>query len=487
MKPNLAQSAARGLVWSVGGQGAVAILQTITYSVLARLILPEDFGLVAMILAIVSVGEIFRDFGLTSAAIQAPTLSRDEQTNLFWVNIAIGGLLAALLWFSAEAIAAFYSNDELVPVSRVLAATFLINGLAAQPRANLTRNLSIRQLAIADVTGIVVGMIVAISAAAMGFGYWSIVAMQLCRLATVALLMMTFARFIPSLPKFRVSIRPLLRFGGGLLGTQTMILLGNNMPTILIGRSLGPVPLGFFSRAQNLATTPLVSLTPALKRVTLPVLSRLQNDTPRYNAYLLRGQTALLLVSTVGHALLFVYADVVIRIFLGTDWDPAILPFRILCLAGITDATHYLMDWIFTSRGNTSQYFRFAVITRILMILAIAVASRFGIAEVAWAITLWSATTWPIGLWMAHRLHTLPVREMLAVTGRVYLLGALLIAAGAGVRWAVRGYSLPLEIGFSLLAACVAGLLMLIALPRFRQDVLSVLEVAKMMRNSGNT
>ena len=482
MKPTLAQSAARGLIWSIGGQGAIVVTQTITIAVLARIISPKDFGLVAMVMAIVNVGEVLRDFGLTSAAIQAPTLSRDERSNLFWVNLLSGSALALLFWISAGAIADFYSNPQLASVTRVLALTFLINGVATQPRANLIRDLRSKHLAIADVAGVITGMAAAISIALMDHGYWAIVGMQLSRLGVMTLLVIAFSRFIPSFPVRQVSIRRFVRFGVGLFGTQSMILIGQNAPTILIGRFLGPIPLGFFSRAQNLATIPLASLAPALQRIALPVLSRLQGDRERYDSFLLRGQTALLLISALGYALLFVYADIVIRIFLGSSWEAATIPFRILCLAGAQDAMHYLLDWIYVSRGNTSQYFRFSFVARMTLVLAIAIAAPLGIAAVSWSIAIWSVLMWPIGLFVAHSVYPLPFRTMVATAARLYMLGAFVMLAGSGTRFLAQDLSMPIALMLSVAALSIVCLLLTVISRALRKDIISLWEMVTLIR-----
>jgi O-antigen/teichoic acid export membrane protein len=170
----LGSRAARGAAVTLGAQGIKILVQLASVIVLARLLSPTDYGLVTMVVAIIGVGEIFRDFGLSSAAIQAPTLSRGQRDNLQWINTGIGLVLAGTVFASAGLIAQLYGHEQLVPLAQVLSVTFLVNGFATQYRADLIRRMRFRALALADVAAPVVALGVAIVGALLGWGYWAL-------------------------------------------------------------------------------------------------------------------------------------------------------------------------------------------------------------------------------------------------------------------------------------------------------------------------
>lgn len=149
--PGLGERAAKGALITFSGQFARILLQVVSVVVLARLLTPHAYGVVAMVLAVIGIGEIFRDFGLSSAAIQSKTLSRGQRDNLFWVNAGIGLVLATIVFFAAPLIAIIYRHPEVEPLARALSLTFLMNGLATQYRADLNRRLKFMQLTTGDV------------------------------------------------------------------------------------------------------------------------------------------------------------------------------------------------------------------------------------------------------------------------------------------------------------------------------------------------
>ena len=169
--------------------------------VLARLLAPRDYGLLAMVLVVVGIGEIFRDFGLTNAVLRAPTLTQAEQRGLFWVSTAIGLGLTAVVFAAAPLVAAVFGQPPLTAMTRVLSSTFLINGLSAQYRADLIRRLRFGRVALADVAGQAVGLGVAIALAAGGAGRFALVAQQLVQLTVVLVLVAVFAGWLPGVPR----------------------------------------------------------------------------------------------------------------------------------------------------------------------------------------------------------------------------------------------------------------------------------------------
>ena len=464
---------------TLGGQGARMVIQTGAVMILARLLDPEDYGLLAMVVVIVGVGEIFRDFGLSSAAIQAPELSRAQRDNLFWINTAIGLTLAGLLFLAAGLVAAVYDRPELTDVSRALAGTFALNGLATQYRADMVRRLRFGQLAIAETAAPAVALLVAILVATSGGGYWALVAQTLTQAGIILVVLVISARWLPRLPR-RAPMRGLLRFGGHLLGSQLIGYASNNVDTLLIGLRFGAGPLGFYNRAFHLLMAPLNQLRAPSTTVALPVLSRLQDDPVRYGAFLLRGQLILGYSLVAGLGVVVAAAEPVTAIFLGAKWITVVPILRLLAVAGIFQTLAYVGYWVYLSRSLTADLMRYTLLTASIRVACIAVGSVWGVVGVAAGYALAPALAWPLSIWWLSRRTDIPARAL--VQGALRILGALVFSAGAS---AVLVGALVDQPEFVRLVAAVAATiagygLAAAAVPAVRRDLAGVVEVARL-------
>ena len=481
--PSLGRVAASGALVTMGSQLAKIAVQFGGIVLLARLLTPRDYGLVAMVVAIIGVGEVLRDFGLSSAAIQAKHLSPAQRDNLFWINSGIGLSLAAIVFLSADAIAVFYREPLLRHVARAISVTLLLNGLTTQFRAHLNREMRFGQLAFADVTGQLLGLGAAVAVALAGWGYWALVVQALVQASTLLALMALATRWLPGLPKRNVEMRGLLRFGGNLVASQLLIYFSTNLGQILIGNRLGPVPLGHYNRAFALLMMPLTQLNAPATTVALPVLSRLHDDSARYSAFLLRGQAALMHFIIAIFAFACAQAGPLIHLVLGGHWAMTVPIFQILVVGGMFQAAGYAAYWVFLSKGLTGPQLRYSVVSRTLVIACIVVGSQWGVLGVATGYACGLAVSWPLVLWWLHRTSDAPVRGMLfsglrAIAG-YGLCGIASYAASA--RFA--NASLPLQLLIGIAAVSVAFALLCLAWPAFRRDVAGILHTRTLLRS----
>lgn len=410
----LGRAAARGATSTMMAQAARIGLQMVSIVVLARLLSPEEYGLIAMVTAIIGVGEVFRDFGLSSAAIQARSVTRQQRTNLFWVNTSIGVALGAAVLASSHLIAAIYGEERLVAIAQVLAVTFVINGLATQHRADLTRRLRLPLLASIDIVSQLLAFAIAATLALSGAGYWALVAMQVSQVSLSAAGVVISARWLPGRPRTRGhGMRQFFRYGGGVLGGQLLGYAGKNADSVILGVTLGPVSLGLYNRAFQVMTLPLNQLQAPSTRVALPVLSRLQDDQARFDKYLLTGQTLLLHLTGVVLGASAALAVPLFAIVLGDDWIEAAPLFQILAIAGFAAMANYACYWVFMATGLTGSFLRLALLTRPLMILALLAGAAGGTYGVAWMYSLTNLLLWPLTLWWLTRVSSAPVLGML--------------------------------------------------------------------------
>lgn len=380
---NLKSRSVRGGALIASSQAAQFVLGMIFTIVLARLLTPADFGLVAMATAVTGLAQVFADLGLSEATIQRPEITPEQVSALFWINSAVGLGLTFLTAALAPVLARFYRQPELVLITLVLAPTFLIGGLRVQPEALLKRQMRFKALAVRDVTSFFLGVLVAIVMGIEGAGYWAIIAFPL----TTNLLQM-FSSWVmiswrPSRPRAAADVGSMVKFGGQVAASYLISSLGGNASNILIGWYWGAAPLGLYSRAGNLLMKPVNQLLIPSGGVAVPALSRIQGDPPRFARYYLSALNLIMWISAPLFGFLFVAAKPTIVILLGHKWLGAAPIFQLLCISALVQPLFQSTNWVLISSGRTERFLRITLITMAIGLCVLAVALPFGIDAVA--------------------------------------------------------------------------------------------------------
>lgn len=470
--------AARGAMVTMGGQGLRIVLQVLSVVVLARLLTPHDYGLLAMIVAVIGVAEIFRDFGLSAAAIQAKDLSRAQRSNLFWINTCIGLTLGLVTFVAAPLLAAFYGEPELTDMTRVMALIFVVNGLATQYRADLNRRLRFLGLATADVVSPLIALLTGIGLALLGAGYWALVAQQLTQVAVMFAMVVVTARWLPARPRRGVEMDGLLRFGWNLVGTQLIGYASNNLSSVIIGTQFGAGQLGYYNRGFQLLMTPLNQLRAPTTTVALPVLARLQDD-PRFGIFVQRGQLALGYTLVSALAVISGAALPVTQVFLGAQWTEVEPILRLLAIAGIFQTLAYVGYWVYLARGLTRDLFQYTWISASIKVACVLVGSNWGVVGVAAGYALAPALAWPLSFWWLSRRAAVEVRFLFLGAARIL---SVAVAAGAAA-WSVSALLADAPPVAALLGGGGAGLAAYLvlgwAVRPIRRDLLAVVDTVR--------
>ena len=264
----------RGGLARLCAQAASLLLRVGSLMILARLLGPKDFGLVGMVTAFTGVLTWLRDFGLSSAAVQRMHITEEQISTLFWVNIAIGGLLGLLAIAMGPAIAAFYNKPQLFWVTTVLATGFLFNSAGVQHSALLQRQMHFTVLAVISVISSIIGIAVGIGGAIAGYGYWALVAMTVTQplVATIGFWIAT--GWVPGMPRRRAGVRSMLHFGGTLTLNGLVAYIAYNADKVMIGRFWGVDAIGIYGRAFQLITIPTENMNSAVGEVAFSALAR---------------------------------------------------------------------------------------------------------------------------------------------------------------------------------------------------------------------
>lgn len=480
----LGASASRGAAVTVLGQVVRIALLLTGVVVLARLLTKEDYGLMAMVLAVIGVGDLLRDFGLSSAAMQAKSITRGQRSNLLWINTGIGALLGTIVVVIAPSLATFYREPRLTGIAMALAVTFLLNGFMTQYKADMSRNLRYAKLTGVEIAGQASGLALAIGLALAGWGYWALVAQQVGQLVVQLVLLVAVTRWIPRLYSRKEPIRPFLSFGAHLVGAQALSYASNNVDSIVIGATVGAGPLGLYNRAYQLLVLPLYQINAPVTRVALPVLAKLQDDPKRYREFLLTGQTIMLNLVSAILAFAAGQAHAVVLVALGSAWIETASIFQLLSIAGFFTMAGYACGWVFLSLGLTKQNLQMSLVTRPLMIGLIIGGGLFGVYGVAGAYALAIALQWPIALWWLRRVSDAPVADIFRNGARTILV----YGSGAIVGWLSTLWLRDANPWLSLAVGAVALLvwLGLIALvwPAYRRDIVLMASMRRYFRRA---
>ncbi|MFD3443762.1 lipopolysaccharide biosynthesis protein [Microbacteriaceae bacterium 4G12] len=477
---NLANAAARGSGVTLLSQAMRVILQFASTVILARLLVPGDFGLVAMAAAVVSIAEVIRDFGLSSAAIQSKTLSSDERTNLFWANTGLGLACAVVAVLASPLIVLLYGDERLSTIVYALSVSFVVSGLNTQFKADLTRSMRFTALATIDIVCVTLGIAAGIVGALFGLGYWAIILQQLTTTVVSFLLCAIASRWRPGLPKRHVSIRRFMRFGGGLLGTQAISYITKNVDSISIGIVWGAGPLGLYDRAYQLLMTPLNQINAPMTRVALPVLSRIQEDTERYQRYLLKAQLVGAYVTATVFAVSAGLAVPLVAVLFGERWAAVAPIFAVLAVGGMFRAIAQISYWMYLSLGLTGAQLRMFLAVRPIMVLIMLAGVPFGPVGVAAGSTIAYALHWAVSLWRVGAVSGVPTGPLFGNALRI--VGVISLPCGLAA-WSATflavGPVLQLLIGGGFAVAYV--LLAVALVPFVRRDAAVILTFLRRM------
>ncbi|WP_028050852.1 lipopolysaccharide biosynthesis protein [Cellulomonas sp. URHD0024] len=476
----LAGAAARGTAVTVGVQIGRIVLQFGSVIVLARLLTPSAFGLVAMVTAIIGVAELIRDFGLSLASIQAKDVSRAERGNLFWANTGLGTACALLALALTPLIVRIYDEPTLARLVPPLAAVFVLSGMTTQYRADLARNLRFTAVAFADLVGPASGILAAIGLAVAGAGYWALVAQQLVAAAVTLAFTVLCGRWAPGWYRRSVSIARFFRFGGGVLGAQLLNYLTRNVDNIAIGARWGPQELGLYSRAYMLVMVPINQINAPLTNVAVPVLSRVHEDRSALTAGLKRAQLVACYVTAPALVVAAALAQPLILVVLGKQWTEVAPMFAILALGGLFRSISQIAYWAYLATAHTAALFRLQLWTQPVMVVLIVGGVPWGGVGVAVGGLVANIFYWIASLVAVGRSTGVGVGALFS-TAATAVLGVALPAglAAWGAAHLVDG---PLaQIAAGLLAAVLAVLVVGALTPPVRRDAATIVRTVRLV------
>jgi O-antigen/teichoic acid export membrane protein len=376
--PNIGRRAVSGGFATVAAQGAKFVLTFAAAAILARLLSPKDFGLVGMVLGVAGLVGIFNELGLSTATVQRQYITQQQVSNLFWINVAVSGIVSVASCGLAPLLAKFYHDPRVTWIMVSLSLMFLLTGSTVQHRALLARQMRFPAIAVIDVASMFVGFTTACFLARMGFAYWALVVQQLANALACLVLIWCTSKWRPSWPRRSSGVRPLLSFGAHLTVADFLGRLSVNSDTILIGKFFGAVPLGLYTRASVLLARPLEQVFAPINAVMDPVLARLQSDPERYRRTFLRTFDALAMVVFPFAAICLALSKPLVLVILGPKWTSVVPLFSAFALVAISSPLSSVVSWLYQSQGRGRDQLRSHAAAGFVTILAYVVGLIWG-------------------------------------------------------------------------------------------------------------
>lgn len=432
-----------GAKWATASKLGVQGLQFLVGLVLARLLLPSDFGLLASIYIITGFAVMFFELGLGSALVHRVRPSERDMSTVFWINALSGLVYAGLMWAAAPLAADFFDAPRLVQLMPFVALTFTLS-LGVVHAAVLQRQLRFRKLAVVELSAAAAGHAVTLTAALLGAGAFALVLGPLVTGGLTTVLLFAVVRWRPRHFIDRTSVRELWAFSGGMLGFNVVNYWGRNADNLLIGRFFGATSLGFYGRAYNLMLLPVTQITGSLGRVMFPALAAIRDDHERVRSAYLRtlGLINFLTIPTlVGLAST---AEALVPLMWGDQWLSVVPLLQILCLAGVPQCVATSSGWLFQSQGKTTTMFVFSIVSTVFGLGLMVIGLQWGVVGVAWAVLAKSWLMAPVSLHLAGATIGLRLRRTLRNAAGTTLSATLM----AAVIW-----GLPSALGWDLTSA----------------------------------
>jgi PST family polysaccharide transporter len=429
---SLRKSAISGVKWSSISHFGRRGLSLLTTIILARLLAPADFGLVAMAAVVIGFIELFKDLGTATAVIQRKDLSQGLLASVFWLNAGFGLAAAIVLFLLAPLLGAFYREPQVVPIMQALSLSFLLSGLSNMQTSLLERNLEFDRLAGIEIGTALFASLVGITAAFLGHGAWSLVYQMLAGNLLGTLLLWSASRWRPSRQFDWPELRSVMGFSLNLTGSNIFNYFARNADKLLIGRFLGSQDLGYYDLAYRLMQFPLQGISAVVGRVMFPLYSRMQDDSGQFGRIYLKVASAIALISFPLMLGLTALAGPFTLTLFGAAWTPVIPLLLILAPLGAVQSITTTVGSIYTAKGRADWALWWTIGAGLLTVLSFVLGLPWGILGVtaSYAI-MFMLLTYP-AFAIPFRLIGLRVHDLSGVLWRPATCSLVMYAVLAG-------------------------------------------------------
>ncbi len=447
-------SSRSGVAWSAIERFSIQGSQFVVSLIVARMLLPEDYGLIAMMSIFIALSTSLIDSGLAQAIIQRRERTERDLTTALIFNVVISVAIYAIIYMCAPLIARFYGVAELTSVARLYSIVLIVNSLTVVQQALIAIDLDFRRQAVATLSGVVVGGALAIWMAWQGFGVWALVAQQITAGVVTALMLWVMSPWRPRGEFSFEALRGLSRFGSRIMLSGVLHLLYTNLYTVIIGRYFAPAAVGLYNRATTISALPSSNISTIVDRALYPVLCRDQGDREAAAQTLLQHLRMVCFVVFPVMVGISLMAAPLVEVLLGERWLAVVPLLQGVAVANMWDPVMKFMGSAIRSQGRSGDFLRAEVLKKVCGVAILVATLPMGVVAMCWGLLLYALFDMAIVIFFSRRItRSLSYMSIL----RTLLPTLLLTAVMGGAVWWLGGYLQPLGSALQLAVAFVVG------------------------------
>ncbi|RYM34524.1 lipopolysaccharide biosynthesis protein [Brumimicrobium glaciale] len=419
---SLKKQAVSGAIWTFSQQFIVQFISFGVQIILARLLLPELFGLIAMLSVFVSIGQTLMDGGMTSSLIRTKNPDQLDYSTVFITNLMVSTFVYGLTFIAAPYIAEFYGQEILKNLLRIYALSFVILSLVAVHTAKLTKEMNFKIQMKLQIPAAVSGGIIGVTMAYSGYGVWSLVFGNIGQSMIYVVLNWVFIKWRPSLVFNKRRFKYHLNFGYKLTLSGLLDTIYNDSYRIVIGKFFSPASVGFFNQAENMRLFPVKQIFHAMGKVTYPLFSNIKNDVQLKSAYRITLKLVLFAVIPIMLILMIVANEFFMFLF-GEKWLPAVPYFQVLAIASIIRPISSYNLNILKVKGRSDLLLKIESVQKVFGIIIIIIALPFGIMALVASLTFVTFVFTLSNMWFSGRLINYHLTEQIKDVSKLFIIG----------------------------------------------------------------
>lgn len=387
---SLKKQAVKGAVWTYAQQFGTQLISFVVSIFLARILLPEEFGLIGMIAIFMGIGNTLFDGGMTSSLIRSDNLEKSDYSTVFIFNLGVSVAVYCIIFLLAPLIADFYRQPDLTSITRIYSLSFVFSAFGSVQNTMLTKAMNFKKQALLTFPPLLAGSIVALIMANQGYGVWSLVGMTLSNTFVLSVVLWGTSKWKPSWVFSKEKFKLHFNYGYKLTLSSILDIIFTNIYQIVIGRFFSASVVGYYTRANQLMMMPIGNVSTALNKVAFPLFAELQNEEERLRSAYKRIMLLVLYIINPIIVLMLVLAEP-LTVFLFTDkWLPMVPIFQIICLSGLLYPLHLYNLLILQVKGRSDLFLKLEVIKKVLLTIVIFISFYFGLYGLLWGQLIFS-------------------------------------------------------------------------------------------------
>lgn len=457
----LKDRAISGAVWTYTQQFGSQVISFVVSIILARALLPEEFGLIGMIAIFIGIGSTLFDGGMTSSLIRSDNLEKSDFSTVFIFNLSVSIAIYCLLFITAPFIADFYHQPQLTDITRIYALSFVFSAFGSVQNTILSKAMYFKKQALLTLPALLSGSVVALVMAKNGYGVWSLVGMALTNTFCLSVTLWLTSQWKPSLEFSNEKFRKHFNYGYKLTLSGLLDIIFTNIYQIIIGRFFNASVVGYYTRANQLMMMPVGNVSTALNKVVFPLFAEIQNDEIRLRSVYKRIMLLVLFIINPIVVLMLILAEP-LTVFLFTDkWLPMVPIFQIICLSGLLYPLHLYNLLILQVKGRSDLFLKLEIVKKIALSVILFVSFFYGLYGLLWGQLIFSILALFINTYFAGSMINYSIKfQMLDMVPLFLLVGSMGVAVYAVDKYLLSNLANILRLAIS----SISGLLLYVGL-----------------------